>query len=148
MGSRMSEDEVRSFMTDGSRTAQLATVRSDGSPHVTPVWIGFDPDNGDLVFLTSETSVKARNIAHEPRVSVVADLDEMPFGFARVDGEVVSVTGHADDPDALLHWATQTARRFVGEDAAEEFGRRNAVPGEVVIRVRPTKLVGEQGVAD
>jgi hypothetical protein len=39
---------VREFLAAGTRTAKVATVRKDGSPHVTPVW--FVLDGNDLVF--------------------------------------------------------------------------------------------------
>ena len=72
---------------------------------------------------------------------------EMPFDFARIDG-VASITTHDEDPDGLLHWATETCRRYVGDERAEDYGRRNAVPEEVLVRVRPIKYVGAAGVAD
>ncbi|MEE2048858.1 PPOX class F420-dependent oxidoreductase, partial [Nocardiopsis tropica] len=37
--------------------------------------------------------------------------------------------------------ATVIARRYMGPDQAEEFGRRNGTPGELVVRVRPTKVL-------
>ena len=70
-----------------------------------------------------------------------------PFAFARFDGEA-TLTDVEDDPGAALYWSTLTCRRYVGDDRADEFGRRNAVPGESVVRVRPTRLMGETGVAD
>ncbi len=143
MGQRMNEHEVREFMVTGSRTGKLATVRTDGRPHIAPVWFSFD-DLGRAVFLTAETSLKARNIRHDPRVSLLIDLEEMPFGWARLDG----VASFSDDAEELLRWATETSRRYVGDARADEFGRRNGVPGEVVVFIDPTRLVGEVGVTD
>lgn len=143
----MSENEVRSFMREGSRTAKLATVRADGSPHVVPVWFDFDDATGDLVFLTGVGTVKGRNLARDPRASVAVDTMEMPFSFARLDG-TATLTRHEDEPDTVARWAVETCRRYVGDDRAEEFGARNAVDGEALVRVRPERLVGEWGVAD
>ena len=147
MSSAMTDDEIRAFLREGSRTGKLATVRPNGAPHVTPVWFDLDEDTGDLVFLTRTDSVKARNMAVEPRVSVSVDLETMPFAFARVDG-IAHLTPFEEDPDATRQWATATARRYVGDDRAEQYGRRNGVPGEAVVRVTPTRLVGSAGVAD
>ena len=36
----------------------------------------------------------------------------------------------------------------MGADRAEEYGRRNGVPGELLVRVTPQRIVGETGVAD
>lgn len=46
-----------------------------------------------------------------------------------------------DDVDAMLPWATAIAGRYMGEDRAAEFGARNAVPGELLVRIHPEKVV-------
>lgn len=143
MARKMTEDEVRAFMTTGSRTGKLATVNPDGSPHVVSIWFDFD-SNGDAVFVTQASSRKARNMRHDPRAALLVDTMSMPFDWARIDGTVT----FSDDPDDLLHWATETCRRFVGDDLAEQFGRRNAAPGELVVRLTPTSLRGRWAMAD
>ena len=35
---KMSEEEYLGFLTSGTKTGKLATVRADGRPHVVPVW--------------------------------------------------------------------------------------------------------------
>lgn len=144
----MTPDDVVTFMREGSRTGKLAITRADGRPHVSPVWFDFDDDTGEVVFLTPADSVKGRVLQRDGRVSLCVDVMEMPFSFARIDGEVASLTAYGDDPDALLLWATTTCRRYVGDDRADEFGRRNASAGELLVRVRPTGYVGAFGVAD
>ncbi len=143
MARKMTEDEIRRFMGSGSKTGKLATVRADGRPHVVPIWFDFD-DEGDVMFLTGEETVKAANLRRDPRASLVVDTEEMPFDYARIDGTVT----FDDDPDRLLYWATETCRRYVGDDRAEVFGRRNGVPGEVIVRLTPTHMMGEFAVAD
>lgn len=142
MGRRMTDEEVRAFMADGSRTGKLATVRADGSPHVAPVWFDFDDATGDLVFMTHEESLKGRSLRRDPRVSIVVDDEGFPFAWARIDG-----TATLSDDD-LVHWATETCRRYVGDERAEEYGRRNGVAGELVVRVAPSRIVGEWGAAE
>jgi len=139
----MTPDQVRAFMLEGSRTGKLATVRADGSPHVVPVWFTFD-DEGRLMFLTGERSLKARNMARDARVAIAVDDETMPFAWARIDGTAEFST----DPDDLLYWAIESCRRYVGVAQAEAFGRRNATSGELLVRVTPTRLVGATGVAD
>lgn len=139
----MTEAQVREFMRTGSRTGKLATVRADGRPHVKPVWFEFDDETGDVVFLTWHATIAARNMVRDPRVSILVDEEQMPFAWARLDG-VASI--EPDDP-RRVHWATETSRRYVGDARAEEYGTRNGVEGEVVVRVRPTKLVGQNDLA-
>jgi PPOX class probable F420-dependent enzyme len=141
MGRAMTESEVRAFMGTGSRTGKLATVRADGRPHVMPVWFTFDPATGDLVFMTWHTSLKAKNLRRDPRVSISVDDEQFPFAWARLDG-----TASLTEED-LVHWATETSRRYVGDDRAADYGERNGVAGELVVRVHPTRLIGERNVA-
>ena len=143
----MSPEQVVEFMTTGSRTGKLALVRKDGSPTVTPIWFDVDPATGDFVFMTGAASAKAKMLRREPRVSICVDVMEMPFDFARIDG-IATITDYDDDPDAIRHWATETCRRFVGEERAQEFGERNGGDDEILVRVRPTKYVGGFGVSD
>jgi PPOX class probable F420-dependent enzyme len=129
-------------MLDGSRTGKLATIRSDGSPHVAPIWFTFD-DAGRVVFLTGGDTVKARNMRRDSRVSIAVDDEQMPFSWARIDGTAELVP----DAEALLHWAIESCRRYVGDDQAEAYGQRNAVPGELLVIVTPTHMVGQRNVA-
>ncbi len=125
-----------------ARTAKLAVVRADGSPHVAPVWVDLDGD--DVVFLTSADSVMGKAILRDPRVSLCWDDERPPFSFVTVGG--TSTT--SSDPDELLRWATRIARRYMGADVAAEYGRRNAVVPEMVVRVTPTRVVAIVDVAE
>jgi PPOX class probable F420-dependent enzyme len=89
-------------------------------------------------------TVKARNIAREPRVALCVDDDRPPFTFVTIDG----VATVSEDPDELLHWATVLGGRYMGADRAAAFGDRNGVPGELLIRVRPTAIVAFAGLSD
>src|SRR3954447_4037752 len=125
-----------------ARTAKLAIVRADGSPHVAPVWV--DVDGDDVVFMTAANTIKGKAILRDPRVSLCWDDERPPFAFLTIAG-TATVT---EDPDELLHWATRIAGRYMGADQAEAYGRRNAVPPEMLVRVTPTKIVAKIDVAD
>jgi hypothetical protein len=53
----------------------------------------------------------------------------------------------SDDLDALLEWATSLGARYMGQDQAEAFGKRNAVPGELLVRITPTRVIFEKEIA-
>ena len=139
---RMTSDETRAFLLEGTRTAALATVRPDGRPHVAPVWFTLDGDA--LLFNTGENTVKGANLQRDGRVALMVDDEEPPFAFVSIEGDV----SLSDDLDTMRYWATRIAARYMGEDQAEAYGKRNAVPGELLVRVRPTKIVAVKGVAD
>ncbi|MGC5342022.1 PPOX class F420-dependent oxidoreductase [Streptomyces sp. DT171] len=142
MGHRMSQDEWRVFVSEGTRTGKLSTVRADGSPHIAPVWFLLDGD--DLVFNTGKETVKGRNLARDGRVALCVDDDRPPFAYAVLQGRAEL----SEDPEELRRWATRIAGRYMGERAAAEFGARNAVPGELLVRVRIDKMVALAAVAD
>ena len=136
----MTSEERRGFLLDRPRTAKLATVRRDGRPHVVPIW--FDLDGGVVVFTTGADTVKGRAIARDGRVSLCVDDEAPPFAFVTIEGEAHS------DPDRgeLLRWATRIGGRYMGADRAEEYGR-NAVEGELLVRVHPTRVVTRAEIA-
>jgi PPOX class probable F420-dependent enzyme len=148
MGRKMTADEIRAFLAEGTRTGKLATVRADGRPHIAPIWFVLDDaDNEwgfDLLFNTGAETVKGRNIARDGRVAISVDDDRPPFSYVLVEGVVET----SDDVEAMLPWSTAIGGRYMGEDQAERFGRRNAVPGELLVRLRPRRVVAEAGVAD
>jgi PPOX class probable F420-dependent enzyme len=136
-------DWWRTFVTASpARTAKLAVVRADGSPHVAPVWVDLDGD--DVVFMTSADTIKGKAILRDPRVSLCWDDERPPFAFVTVAGSATV----SDAPDELLRWATRIAARYMGAERAEEYGTRNAVPPELVVRVTPTRVVAKVNVAD
>ena len=139
----MSEAERRAFLTTGTRTGKLATVRADGSPHVVPIWFVLDDDDS-LVFTVDAASIKAKALRRDPRVSVCVDDELPPFAFVLVEGAAILL----DDEAAKLRSATRIGGRYMGADRAEEFGRRNAVPSELLVRLPPTRLVARAGIAD
>ena len=139
---RMSEQECLAFVAATPHTAKLATVKANGAPHVAPVWV--DVDGDDIVFMTSADTLKGKAILRDPRVSLCWDDERPPFSFVVVAGTATTST----DTEELLHWGRRIGGRYMGADRAEEFGRRNAVPPEMVVRVTPTRVVAKVDVAD
>ncbi|MGW5333211.1 PPOX class F420-dependent oxidoreductase [Streptomyces bauhiniae] len=142
MAHKMTDEEWRAFVSYGTRTGKLATVRADGSPHIAPIWFLLDGD--ELVFTTGEGTVKGRNLARDPRVALCVDDDRPPFSFVVLNGQARL----SEDVDEIRRWATRIAARYMGEDHAEEFGARNGVPGELLVRVHIDHVVAVQDLAD
>lgn len=140
----MTRDEAFAFLVAEPHTAQVATVRGDGRPHVSSVWIDLDDDT--VVFTTWHTSVKTQNIRRDPRVSLIVDDDRPPFSYVIIEG--VAELIEEPDLDELRQWATRLARRYMGDEQAEAFGIRNGVPGELLVRLRPDKIIGHAAIAD
>ena len=131
----LSDPEVREFLSHGTRTGKLSWLSASGRPLVAPVW--FVVEDGGLVFNTGRDTAKGRALARDPRVSLCVDLEEPPYAFVQVQGEAEL----SEDPAELLRTATAIAARYMGHERAAEFGKRNAVPGELIVRLRPTKVL-------
>ena len=141
MPHKMTPEEIRAFLSHGTRTAKVATIGPRGQPHVMPVW--FVLDGEELVFTTGGDSVKARNLRRDPRAAVVVDEEVAPYAFVHIRGHVTL----SENLEELLRFATVIGGRYMGADRAEEFGRRNAVRGELLVRLRPARVIAAADVA-
>ena len=126
--------EVVAFLTAGTRTGKLGFTAADGRPLVAPVW--FVVEDGEIVFNTGRDTAKGRAVRRDPRLVLCVDLEEPPYAFVQVQGTATV----SEDPGELVRTATVIGARYMGADRAEEFGRRNGVPGELVVRLRPAKV--------
>jgi PPOX class probable F420-dependent enzyme len=132
--------EIRDFLAHGTRTAKLGFVAADGRPLVAPVW--FVVEDGAVLFTTGRETAKGRAVRRDPRLVLCVDLEEPPYAFVQVQG----VATVSEDPTDVVRSATVIAGRYMGADRAEEFGRRNGVPGELLVKVRPLKVVSDLDV--
>lgn len=135
--SSIQDPKVRAFLQEGTRTGKLSFLAVGGRPLVAPVWFVLEGDS--LVFNTHRDTAKGRALARDRRISLCVDLEEPPYAFVQVQGEAEL----SEDPTDLVRTATTIAARYMGPGLAEEFGRRNGVPGELVVRLRPTKVVAD-----
>ena len=106
------------------------------------MWVDLDGDQ--IVFMTSADTIKGKSILRDGRVALCFDDERPPFSFVTISG----TTSTSADPDELLQWATRIAARYMGSELAEQYGRRNGVPPEMVVRVTPTNVVAKTDVAD
>ena len=139
----MSEDEWRGFLRTPIRPATLATSRKDGRPHVAPVWYDVD-DDGTILFTTGANTVKGHAVRRAGKVALCVQDDQPPFSFVLVEGEAT----WTDDLAEVTAWAARIGGRYMGADRADEYGARNGVPGELLVRVTPTRVIAEADIAE
>ncbi len=101
-------------------------------------------DDDSVVFTTGATTVKGRAVRSDPRVALCVDDDRPPFSYVLVEGTAEV----SDDLVEMLAWATRIGGRYMGPERAGEFGRRNAVPGELLVRVTPARVVARKNISD
>src|SRR6516162_1474775 len=137
----MSSGEWHQFLLTGTRTAKAATVRPDGRPHLAPVWFVLDGD--ELIFCTSKQSVKGRDLARDGRTCLCVDDDRPPFASVLIEGSVTL----SEDLEQMRHWATRIGERYMGPEHAQDYGARNAVPGGLLVRVNPRRIIAQAEIA-
>ncbi|GCE13681.1 PPOX class F420-dependent oxidoreductase [Tengunoibacter tsumagoiensis] len=133
--------ECRDFLLAQARTGKIATVRADGRPHVVPIW--FDLEDDTLIFTTWHASVKALNMQRDARVCICVDDERPPFTFAILEGTAT----FSEDLAQLTKWAARIGGRYMGEDQAEAYGKRNGVAGELLVKIKLTKALFQKDIA-
>jgi PPOX class probable F420-dependent enzyme len=113
----------------------LGYLAANGRPLVAPVW--FVVVDGVIALNTGKHSAKGRALTRDPRVVFCVDDPHPPYSFVQVQGTAEV----SEEPGRLLDIATRAGARYIGAERAEEYGRRNGVPGELVVRIKPTKVI-------
>jgi hypothetical protein len=140
----MTESEALDFLRQApARPAVCATTRVDGRPHATPVWYDVD-DDGSVVFTTGRDTVKGKTLARTGWATLCVDDDAPPYSFVILEGPVTL----SDDLDEVRALAGRLGARYMGADRAEDYAERNGVPGELAVRLRPTKVLSARDLAD
>ena len=139
----MTKDEIKNFILQGTFTGKLGTINKDGTPHVVAIWYTVDGE-GNIIFNTGDKSVKAKNIRRVNRVRLCVDDQTPLFSFVIVDGiaEIIS-----DEPSEVYKWAKIIAARYMGYNKSEEYGRRNSAEGELLVKIKPIRVIGDKDIA-
>ncbi|MFI1091623.1 PPOX class F420-dependent oxidoreductase [Streptomyces sp. NPDC020917] len=142
----MSDAEWRAFVLDGTRTGKLAVTRKDGRPHVTPIWFVLDetdPDDVRVVWNTGRDSLKGRALRRDPHFALCVDDQQPPYSFVLLEctAELIEDVGLAKP------WAVAIATRYMGPELGEEYGARNAVPGEYLVRARIDRVTAQRAIS-
>ena len=141
--STMTKDEIRNFLLQGTLTGKLGTINKNGIPHVVPIWYTVDEED-NIVFNTGGESVKAKNIRRDNRVRLCVDDQTPLFSFVLIDGIAqIERVGTSE----IYKWAKTIAARYMGDGKSEAYGKRNSGEGEILVRIKPIKVVGQKDTA-
>ena len=139
----MSNTEITSFLSDGARVLQLATLDKSGAPHQAPMW--FTMDDGKIVFRSFTKSQKIVNLMRDPRLSVLVEAGNV---YAELQGVMIQGTARlVTEPEYVLKIYGKLAARYpmIGNEPIEmddqsletTFGR--FAPKNTAVIVEPTK---------
>jgi len=136
---KMTDKEVDELLIEGTSTGKISTVRKDGRPHVAPIL--FVWENKKIYFLTMNTSIKAKNIANNPKVSFCTDDQSPPFSFVIIEGDAKIIQNTSD----LLGWAGKIGGRYLVKEASEEIIKQNN-QGMILVEITPAKIIGTKNI--
>jgi PPOX class probable F420-dependent enzyme len=119
-------DKQRQFIDENPYVATATTLREDGSPHNTIVWI--DTEDGTLTFNTAVGRAKERHLRNDPRVAVTVVDPENTYLWVSVTGRAELTTDGADDQIDKL------AKKYLGKD---EYPWRQPEEQRLKVRITP-----------
>jgi PPOX class probable F420-dependent enzyme len=126
-------DRLKALL-DGPVFIVVGTIQPDGSPQLSPVWVKRDGE--DVLFSTTVDRRKEKNLARDPRVSVVVQDPDNPYLYAEIRGTAEMTT--EGGPELI----DELSVKYTGKRYAE-FNPSSADDGErVVVRVVARKVVG------
>ena len=100
-------DDIKALVR-GPNFAHLASLMSDGSPQVAPVWV--DLERGTILVGTGEGSLKAKNTRRDARVALSIIAMDNPYREAQIRGRVVERR-----PDADFGIMDRISRKYTGK---------------------------------
>jgi PPOX class probable F420-dependent enzyme len=130
----MTEAERQAFLA-GLHVGVLGIERQDGPPLVLPVWYSYEP-GGDVVVLTSGSSLKGRLAARAGRASLVAQQEALPYKYVSVEGPIEIDHLDADETRAAVE---PMAVRYLGDELGKGYAAANQAADEIRIRLQPTR---------
>jgi PPOX class probable F420-dependent enzyme len=121
--------EAQQQFLDNPYVGVVTTLRADGSPHSTIVWL--EQSDGEVSFNTATGRAKERHLAADPRVSLVVLDPQNTFQWIAISG-TAELTSEDADPQI-----DRLAKKYLGQD---EYPWRSDTEERVKVRIRPEKI--------
>jgi PPOX class probable F420-dependent enzyme len=122
-------NEQLKFLDENAFVGIITTVRRDGSPHSTVVWV--DEDDGLPSFNTARGRAKERYLKRDPRAALLVVDPENPYRWVSITGQAELIDEGANEQIDKL------AKKYLGED---EYPWRNPAEQRVKVRIAPEKV--------
>ena len=122
-------DRQREFIAENPYVGSVTTLRPDGSPHSTIVWV--DADDGVVTFNTAVGRAKERYLRRDPRAAIMVVHPDNAYQWLSVSGPVELTTEGADAQIDHL------AKKYLGKD---EYPWRNPEETRITVRITPEKV--------
>jgi PPOX class probable F420-dependent enzyme len=122
-------EKQRDFIAQNPYVGTATTLRQDGSPHNTIVWV--DADGGVVTFNTAVGRAKERHLRRDPRAAITVVHPENSYQWVSVSGPAELTIDGADDQIDHL------AKKYLGQD---KYPWRNPEETRITVRITPEKV--------
>ena len=123
------DQKLKQFLDENPFVGSATTLRDDGSPHTTVVWV--DTEDGKVSFNTARGRAKERHLVRDPRASLLVVDPNDPYKWVAVSGSAELTEEGADAQIDKL------AKKYLGQD---EYPWRNPAETRVSVRITPEKV--------
>jgi PPOX class probable F420-dependent enzyme len=110
--------------------ATVVTLMPDGQPQALLTWI--DTDGEHLLVNTEPTRQRARNVARDPRITVLIHSGDDPWDWSEVRGRVVDTVGGQPARDHI----DELSRKYMGTEYRNPIGPK----GRIILKIAPDKV--------
>jgi len=124
--------EYHDLLMEKATYTTLTTLLPNGMPHMTLVWVDYNPDENRVLINTERGRRKEQNIRNDPRAGILAPDPESWWRWISCAGEVDEVITEG----ARAH-IDELTQRYLGEDSYP-----NPIETErVILKLRPEHVI-------
>ncbi|MBF6296623.1 PPOX class F420-dependent oxidoreductase [Nocardia amamiensis] len=127
-------DDLKKYLDEERVFATAATVGPNGQPHLTVIWLKRDGD--DLLFSTTADRQQGKNLARDPKITVLINPPDNPYVYAEIRGNATITP----DPEKTL--PNELSLKYTGKKYAD-FNPASVNDGpRIIVRVTPRRVAG------
>lgn len=127
-------DDLKKYLDEERVFATAATIGPNGQPHLTVIWLKRDGE--DLLFSTTTDRQQAKNLARDPRITVLINPPDSPYVYAEIRGNAAI----SPDPEKTL--PNELSLKYTGKKYAD-FNPASVNDGpRIIVRVTPRRVAG------
>jgi PPOX class probable F420-dependent enzyme len=125
---KLTDEQAKLFLD--KNFGALATIREDGTPHVTPVWVDYDGEH--ILFNTATGRAKWRHMKRDPRVTIEVTSMEDPYEYVTVSGRA-----ELEESEEANRHIDKLSEKYTGNP---KFQSHRPNERRVLVRVKPERV--------
>lgn len=125
---KLTDEQAQLFLD--KNFGAVATIREDGTPHVTPVWVDYDGEH--VLFNTATGRAKWRHMRRDPRVTIEVTSMTDPYEYVTVTGTV-----ELEESEEANRHIDKLSEKYTGNP---KFQSHRTGERRVIVRIAPERV--------